>query len=328
MAIGDICTAICDICTAIGQARMTENGEEGVRMGYLLLLLSTLAWSFVGVLVKSASAVVDNSWITFSRFFFGVLFLGIYLLVKDRRIRLVLALKWIWIGAVGKSINYMFENLAISIGYAYGNILVQPVQTAALLLASGWLFKERVSAKGWAAAALCMTGVLVIGWNGAPLGELAAGGGLTTALFTLAGIGAAVHVLSQRVLLKTIDSGNMNLSVFFVSTLLVSTPLPFQPHELTGTPTAWTWLTLVTLGIITGLSFLWFSEAIKRVSFALVAIVGNSSVLFSIVWSYLFFNEPITGYVLSGTAVFMAGFLLLNFPLKGKRVRTSREAES
>lgn len=295
-------------------------------MGYVLLLLATLAWSFVGVLVKGVSVMVDNSMITFSRFFFGVMFLGLYLLLKDGRIRLRLNLRWIWIGAAGKSFNYMFENIALTIGYAYGNILVQPVQTVSLLAASMLLFKEKVTAKGWSAAALCMLGVLVIGWNGSPLGDLLTGtGGLTTLLFTLAGIGAALHVLSQRMLVSSMDSGNMNLSVFFASTLLVSIPIPVSPHAATEPMTMWGWGALVVLGVITGLSFLWLSEAIKRVPFAVVAIVGNSSVLFSILWSYLFFQEPITWYVWGGTFMFLIGFLLLNIPFAKKKVRFSEQ---
>lgn len=295
-------------------------------MGYVLLLLATLAWSFVGVLVKGVSVMVDNSMITFSRFFFGVLFLGLFLLLKDGRIRMRLNLRWIWIGAAGKSFNYMFENIALTIGYAYGNILVQPVQTVSLLAASMLLFKEKVTAKGWSAAALCMLGVLVIGWNGSPLGDLLTGtGGLTTLLFTLAGIGAALHVLSQRMLVSSMDSGNMNLSVFFASTLLVSIPIPVSPHEATEPMTMWGWGALVVLGVITGLSFLWLSEAIKRVPFAVVAIVGNSSVLFSILWSYLFFQEPITWYVWGGTFMFLIGFVLLNIPFAKKKVRVPEQ---
>jgi drug/metabolite transporter (DMT)-like permease len=284
-------------------------------LGYALLLLATLAWSFVGVLVKSASTMVDSSIITFSRFFFGVIFLGIFLLIKDRRIRLRTGLKWIWLGAVGKSANYIFENFAITIGYAYGNILVQPVQTVTLLVVASLLFKERVTVRGWLAATLCVIGVIVIGWNGLPLYELMKGSGLTTLLFAMAGIGAAVHVLSQRLLVRTMDSGNMNFSVFFWSSLLVAIPLPIQSQGFTGTVTLWAWVALILLGVITGLSFYWFAEAMKRVPFAVVAIVGNSSVLFTILWSYLFYQEPISGYVIGGTFLFIVGFLLLNFPV-------------
>ncbi|MDQ6423579.1 DMT family transporter [Paenibacillus sp. LHD-117] len=285
-------------------------------MGYILLLLATLAWSFVGVLVKMASEMVDSSIISFARFFFGVLFLGLFLYMRDGKFKLSLGLKWIWIGALGKAVNYIFENIALMIGYSYGNLLVQPVQTVVLLVAAGLLFKEKVSARGWVAAAFCVAGVIVVGWNGTPLDELARGSGLTTLLFTLAGIGAAVHVLSQRMLLKKMENGNMNLSVFFASTLIVSAPLPFQSQEFIGPSTPWAWGALVLLGVITGLSFFWFAEAIKRVPFAVVAIVGNSTVLFMLLWSYLFFQEPMTVYLLAGTLIFLAGLLLLNFPMK------------
>lgn len=291
-------------------------------MSYVLLLLATLAWSFVGVLVKTASTMVDSSIISFSRFFFGVICLAVYLFIRDGRIQLRMGMKWIWIGAIGKAANYAFENIALKIGYSYGNILVQPVQTVVLLFAAGLLFKEKISTRGWIAAAFCVAGVIVVGWNGTPLNELAHSSGLTTLLFTLAGIGAAVHVLSQRMLLKTMDNGNMNLSVFFLSTLIVAVPIPIQSHGFTGPITAWAWGALVLLGVITGLSFFWFAEAIKRVPFAVVAIIGNCTVLFAIMWSYLFFHDPITLYIIGGTLIFVAGFLLLNFPMPGRRAGT------
>nr|WP_246427877.1 DMT family transporter [Paenibacillus phyllosphaerae] len=289
-----------------------------------MLLLATIAWSFVGVLVKTASTMVDSPIITFSRFFFGVVFLGIFLLLKDRRIQLRAALAWIWIGAIGKSANYIFENIGISIGYAYGNILVQPVQTITLLFAAMLLFRERISARGWMAALLCVIGVIVVGWNGLPLDALLDGSGLTTLLFTLAGIGAAVHVLSQRMLMRDMDAGNMNFSVFLWSSILVAVPVPFQSEGFHGEVTLAAWMALILLGVITGLSFLWFAKAIQKVPFTIVAIVGNSSVLFTILWSYLFFREPITGYVIGGTCIFVAGFLLLNFPVPRKKTTSDK----
>lgn len=287
-------------------------------MGYILLLLATLAWSFVGVLVKTASTMVDSGVISFARFFFGVIFLGLFLFIRDGRIELRLALKWVWLGAAAKAVNYIFENIALQIGYSYGNILVQPVQTLVLLFAASLLFKERIAPRGWVAAAFCVVGVIVVGWNGTPLNELMSGSGLTTLLFTLAGIGAAVHVLSQRMLLKTMDNGTMNLSVFMISTVIVAAPLPFQTPAFVGPVSAWAWVALVLLGVITGLSFFWFAEAIKRVPFTAVAIVGNCTVLFAILWSYLFFDEPITAYLIGGTLIFVIGFLILNFPARRK----------
>ncbi|URN95821.1 MAG: DMT family transporter [Candidatus Pristimantibacillus lignocellulolyticus] len=290
-------------------------------MGYFLLLLATLAWSFVGVLVKTASTMVDSSIISFARFFFGVICLVIFLYMRDGKLQIRLGMKWIWIGALAKAVNYIFENIALKMGYSYGNILVQPVMTVVLLFAAGLMFKEKISVKGWISAAFCVVGVIVVGWNGTPLDELMSGGALTTLLFTLAGVGAAVHVLSQRMLLKTMDNGNMNLSVFMVSTLMVAAPMPLQSHSVIGPITVWACGALVLLGVITGLSFFWYAEAIKKVPFTVVAIVGNSTVLFGISWSYLFFNDPITIYIIIGTLIFVAGIILLNFKVTNSKVR-------
>jgi len=294
-------------------------------VGYVLLLLATLAWSFVGVLVKTGATMVDSAIISFARFFFGVVFLGLYLLIRNGKIDLRLGLKWIWIGAIGKAANYVFENIALHIGYSYGNILVQPVQTVVLLLAAAWMFKEKITKRSWLAAALCVIGVIIVGWNGVPFQELLEGGGVTTLLFTLAGIGAAVHVLSQRMLIQKMDNGSMNVSIFLVSTCLVTLPIPFQSEGFVGPITLWAWGALLLLGLITGFSFLWSAEAIKRVPFTIVAIAGNCTVLFAILWSYLFYKDPITSYVLTGTIIFVAGLLLLNFPLPRRKAKLSQE---
>ncbi|GAA4833694.1 hypothetical protein GCM10023310_08900 [Paenibacillus vulneris] len=284
-------------------------------MGYFLLFLATLSWSFVGILVKTASGMVDSTTITFARFALGIVFLGILLLLKDGRIKLRGNMKWIWLGALGKSCNYFFENLALSIGYSYGNILVGPIQTVILLLVSAFYFKERVSARGWAAAGLCIGGVLMISWNGLPLHQMLASNGLTTVLFIFSAVGTTFHVLSQKMLIQSMDAENMNFSVFFWCSLLMALPLPVQAHA-TGPVNGWAIAALLGLGLITGLSFNWFAQALKRVSFAVAVIVSNSGVLFTIAWSYLFFHDPITVYIIGGAGVFMAGLLLLNWPLK------------
>ncbi|MFC6457370.1 DMT family transporter [Paenibacillus vulneris] len=284
-------------------------------VGYFLLFLATLSWSFVGILVKTASGMVDSTTITFARFALGIVFLGILLLLKDGRIKLRGNMKWIWLGALGKSCNYFFENLALSIGYSYGNILVGPIQTVILLLVSAFYFKERVSARGWAAAGLCIGGVLMISWNGLPLHQMLASNGLTTVLFIFSAVGTTFHVLSQKMLIQSMDAENMNFSVFFWCSLLMALPLPVQAHA-TGPVNGWAIAALLGLGLITGLSFNWFAQALKRVSFAVAVIVSNSGVLFTIAWSYLFFHDPITVYIIGGAGVFMAGLLLLNWPLK------------
>ncbi|MFC4776224.1 DMT family transporter [Paenibacillus sp. GCM10023252] len=293
-------------------------------MGYILLLLATLAWSFVGILVKTASTMVDSTIITFARFALGIVFLGAFLLIKDRKISLQASMKWIWIGALGKCCNYFFENTALQIGYSYGIILNYPIQTVVLLILSIFLFKEHVSGKAWTAAALCIIGVLFISWNGQTEGIMS-GNALTTLLYACSAIGAAVHILSQKMLIQSMDNGNMNFSVFFWCSILMAIPIPWQSEGITGEVTAIAWGALLTLGLITGLSFYLFSEAIRRVPFSAAVIISNSMVIFTIIWAYLFYNEPITPYIIAGTVIFLAGLLLLNLPTRKVTVKAARE---
>ncbi|GBF78015.1 EamA family transporter [Paenibacillus sp. 598K] len=297
-------------------------------MGYVYLLLATLAWSFVGLLVKSASTMVDAPLITFARFSLGILFLGAFLFMKNGRLELRGNLRWIWLGAIGKSINYIFENIAISMGYAYGNILVPPIQTVVLLAASAWLFRERVSGKGWIAAACCIAGVLAISWNGQPLDSLLGASGWITVLFACSAFGSALHVLSQKRLIEQMDNGTMNFSVFFWCSVLTALPLPVQSAGLIGPVSGAALLALAALGLITGLSFVWFAEAVRRVPFPMVILVSNSMALFTILWSFLFLGEPITGYILGGTFLFFLGLVLLHLPLmRAKRRPEAERAE-
>jgi drug/metabolite transporter (DMT)-like permease len=286
-------------------------------MGYLFLFLATLSWSFVGILVKTAAAWVDSTTITFARFALGIVFLGILLVWRDKKLRLRINHKWIWIGAIGKSCNYLFENIALSIGYSYGNILVGPIQTVILLLVTAFYFKEQVSRRGWVAAALCIAGVLFISWNGLPLHKMIASSGLTTLLFIISAVGTVFHFLSQKILIQSMDSENMNFSVFFWCSVMMVVPLPLQAHT-TGPFSLW--------GLITGLSFNWYAKAMKRVSFTALILTGNVSMLFSILWAHLFFRDPITVYILCGVGLFIGGLLLLNWPLKKAKLRTEKPA--
>lgn len=279
-----------------------------------MLLLATLAWSFVGILVTTASAMLDTTIITFSRFAIGIVFLGVFLLLKDGRIKLRGNLKWIWIGAIGKCCNYYFENIGIANGYAYGNILIPPIQTVVLLLVSTLILKDHVSKKGWIAAVLCIIGVLFISWNGQSLSLFLESDAQITFLFAIAAVGAALHVLSQKMLIKHMDTGNMNFSVFLWCSLIMALPLPIQSQGFVGPSSGLAWLSVIILGLITGLSFYWFTEAVRRVPFPMIVIISNSSVLFTILWSYLFFREPITLYILSGAFAFIVGLVILNLP--------------
>ena len=170
-------------------------------MYYLLLFLTSLMWSFVPVMVKSASVMFDSSVITFCRFLFGSLLLGCFLLIKDKKITMVWRNKWIWAGVIGKSCNYLLENLAIIIGFSYGYVLIWPIQAIFLTFISVLFFKEKMYPEKTNAVILCLAGVILISWKGMPLKELFGTGIIPTVLFIFAAIGSGIHIISQKKLI-------------------------------------------------------------------------------------------------------------------------------
>jgi len=291
-------------------------------MGILLLLLSTLMWSFVSILVKAASFYLDSYTITFLRFILGVLFLFLIIWLGKRKINISWKSKWIWYGALGKVINYLFENYGVSVGFAYEQILVTPFVTIFMLLFSIFYFKEKATSLSWVSVSLCMVGIIVISWNGLSLDELMEFDLGLTLVFAISALGACFHFVSQKILIEKMSSTDMNLSVFLWCSVITMLPLPSQ-FQWTGDINGLAIFVLIALGLITGTSFIIYAKALKKVPFLLAAILGNSSVLFTLLWSWLFYHEPISIYVIAGSLLFLIGMSLLSLP--GAKVSTQKQ---
>lgn len=270
-------------------------------------------WSFVGVLVKLASHWVDSSIISFCRFFFGIVFLGGYLLIRDKKLTLDWGIKLIWLGAVAKSINYIFENLGVSMGYAYSQVLVYPASITFLVLITCFYFKEKITPAKWVAIGLCLVGMCFVTWNGKPLSLLYKTNGLVSLLFVISALGSSIHTLSQKLLIDKMESGKMNFSVFLLASMITAVPIPFS-NGIKGDFAVSSLIALIALGAITGISFFIYANALKTVPFLAAVIVSNSGVLFSLIWSKILFNDPITMVAVFGTVIFFVGIIMLNIP--------------
>lgn len=114
------------------------------------------------------------------------------------------------------------------------------------------------------------------------------------------------------------DSGTMNLSIFFWCSWITILPLPFTFHW-NGPFDIRVLGALMGLGFITGISFYINAIGMKKVPFLAAVILGNSNVLLSLVWARLFFHEPITPYIVSGAVLFLIGIVLQNLENASKR---------
>ncbi len=280
-------------------------------MGYVYLLLQALIFSFGGILIKTSAASFSPFMVSFLRFVLGALILALLQLLRGGRIRFTLWNRTIILGGIAKTLHYVGENYGVMRGFSYGNVVIWPVQTVVILLVSTLVFHERVTRRAAAGALLCVSGILLLTWNGAPTGEFLEGQGALLPAFVLAGIGASLFSVAQKKLLSRMDAVELNNSMFLIGGVCTMGVLPFTPAPATGLtlPAAGA---MLVLGAITGVGFLLQAEALKTVPIFAATVVQSSTVLLSLLWAALLYHERITLWIAAGTALFLCGILCVN----------------
>ena len=285
-------------------------------MGYVYLLLQALIFSFGGILIKTAAQCFSPFMVSFLRFALGVLFLLALQIIRGRRPRLVLLNRVIVFGGIAKTLHYLGENYGVTHGFSYGNVVIWPVQTVVILLISVLFLRERVTKQAVAGAFLCVTGIGLLTWNGAPPEAFFGAQGALLLAFVIAGIGASLFSVAQKKLLDRMDTVDLNTSMFVIGGLCAAGVLPLTDAPVTGLqiPAA---VAMLILGAITGAGFLLQAEGLKTVPIFTATLVQSSTVILSLVWAALLYRERITGWIVAGTALFLIGILIVN--LKPKR---------
>ena len=281
-------------------------------MGYFLLIFQAIIFSFGGLLIKSAGTVFSPYMISSLRFIIGISLLLLYMKGRRKGVRLVLLNPFIVFGGVCKALHYLCENIGVMQGASYGGILVWPVQTLVVFLVSVYVFKERATLRTILGSFLCISGIVLISWNGRPLSVFLQGGLSSMIAFVFAGIGAAGFSFAQKRLIQKMDNAKLNCSMFLYGWLVTLLMLPVTgPHIETGFNAAGVICTVV-LGAITCFGFLMQGAALKTVPLLIATIIQSSTVVLTILWGVLFYGDPISSWVIVGTVLFLAGIIAVN----------------
>ena len=177
------------------------NNQGDLHMGYFLLILQSVIFSFGGLLIKSSGTVFSPYMISSLRFAIGISLLLLYMKCSREDLRLVLRHPIVVFGGVCKAIHYMGENIGVMQGVSYGGVLIWPVQTLVAFLASIYIFKERATKKTILGSLLCVSGIVLISWNGRSLSSFFENGLSALIAFVCAGIGAGGFSLAQKQLM-------------------------------------------------------------------------------------------------------------------------------
>lgn len=285
-------------------------------MGYLYLFLQALMFSFGGLMIKASNTMISPLLLSFFRFVIGT---GLLLIIeKVRTGRLHLHIKSIIIfGGIMKALHYLTENLGVTMGFSYGGILVWPVQTVAVMAFSCLIRKERFSSRVILGVILCVAGIGLVSWNGAPASVFLDSQATTLLLFVLAGIAAAGFSIAQKKLVNSMNIVELNSSMFIFSLMATTLMLPPTGPHVTGPANPAAILSVIAMGIITCVGFLLQAAAIRTVPLLYATIIQSSTVLLSIVWGVLIYGDPISAYIIAGSVIFLTGILLVNLPGRG-----------
>lgn len=292
-------------------------------MGYVYELLVALMFSLGGTSVKLIRPFFAPSMITLMRFAVGVCWLLLLKMVTRHHLRKDFGQafrrhwKWLVFGAVSKMAAYTLENIALSIGVSYGNILTQPAQMMLLTALGVLVLKERMNGWKWSGVLCCVTGILLISWNGLSLDAFWGDNLPLTLMYIVSGIFAGLFVFAQKKLADDFDILDSNLIMFFMASVLAFFVPAAQGEILPASaPDLKCILAILYFGFVTGIGFYLNAKAIPLVPFQMVALLQSTMVLFSLCWGFLFFQEPITGWIIGGALLFIAGIICINHKTK------------
>jgi len=235
------------------------------RLGLMLALTTMLLWGTLPISLKLAMTGLDPWTLTWFRFAFAAVVLGIWLGARGDLKTLKAQPKQRWalllLAAVMLIGNYVF--------YLFGLRLTTPanaqllIQAAPLLLALGgiWLFRERYNRWQWLGLALTLVGLCLFFKE--QLGNAAGGDSYLSGalLIGLAAVVWAIYGLAQKQLLLHLKS-SVVLWVIYVIAVIVLAPTAQISHL--GALSLAAWLALLYCAINTLAAYGAFAEALEH----------------------------------------------------------------
>lgn len=223
-------------------------------------------------------------------------------------------------GHVGRgffSVGGMFLNFAslarLPVVDATAISFTSPLITVAL---SAILLKEKVRIYRWTAVVVGFIGVIVMLWQQFDLSRYASAGNIATsvaAVGALCGIVAATFNAGAVIQTRRLTASETTSSIVFYFSLICAlaglATLPFGWVK----PDGMKLVALISIGVIGGLSHIFLTESYRHAPQSVVAPFGYSTMLWAVVFGYLFLGEVPTMMVLIGAGIVAAAGLFVVF---------------
>ena len=283
-------------------------------------------WSITSIFIKIALRFVDPGTLTFLRLLQGlVVFLALFAMKHGQWRRLVRYDRWLLIGGLGLTVNYICFVLALEFtGAGTGGLVVQ-IQFVVLAILAAVVLKERL---GWikiSGIVLVICGVLVVfGLTGALGDVLSARYALGNSIMLAAGIGWGIYALSNKVLSARMSNLEILIPLFTLA-LIGSAVVGARYVEIKAPITVQAVLVIAVLGFgSTGAGFLLMSEALRRLSGTLVGTMTAITPLFTLVLAGVIIDEVLNPWMFLSALLIVSGVLSIGYSEWRERSQRTR----
>ena len=264
---------------------MTDSNTQHYR-GVGLALAAAVLWSTGGLLIK---------WVEWNPLAIAgarSAIAAVVLLVALRRPRITWSFAQVG-GALAYATTVILFVAATKLTTAANAILLQYTAPVYAALFGWWFLRERVTWIDWITIAVVMGGMLLFFLDRLTVGEM--WGNVLALASGIAFAGMATFLRRQK-------DGSPLESVLMGNVLTALIGLPFMFHAAPG---GCTWIGLVLMGVFQlGLSYVVYSEAIKRITALEALLVGAIEPILNPLWVFLLIHEaPGRWAVLGGATI-------------------------
>jgi drug/metabolite transporter (DMT)-like permease len=304
-----------NVPTATGASHVSR-GEE--RLGFLLVFLSALFWSFGGAMARFIET--PDSWaVVFWRSFWATAFLVGFMLVRDGGRGTLKLFRDMGVPGIAVALCFATASSSFVVALAYttvANILLMQagVPLIAALLAF-LLFRERVAPATWVAIAAVICGVAIMvseSFDGqvSPIGD-----GLALLIAVAFSVATVITRRFAHVRMTPATCLGTMIAASFAATQIGS-------FALSGHDMAW----LFAFGAVNlGLGLACFATGARLIPAAFAALLGTFETLLGPVWVWLVHAEvPSARTILGGAVIFVA--LLIHIALEFQRMSRPQRA--
>ncbi len=288
-----------------------------------LILLAGILWGSMGLFVRPLNAKGLSSWdIVFIRAFLTMVFMAVFILVKDRSL-FKIKLKDIWCFIGTGLLSIVFFNLCY-----FKEITIAPLSIAAILLytapafvmvISAFCFKERLTKRKIAALFLSFLGLMFV------TGVFSSGERLTLKTLFIglgAGLGYALYSIFSR---YALEKGYSSFTISFYTFLLasISTIFFIKPGEVTGV--AFSSVSMIVLLIAfalvsTIIPYLTYTVGLKGVENGQASIIASIEPVVATLIGIIWFHEKMSVWVMIGIVLVLTGIVISNISVKEEKI--------